>query len=276
VHPLPPPPEAVNHQRACIVRPLPSAVPSAAQSPCVVSSTLLLSSCRPTPDRLTVVSPLHPCLARPPPPPLIVLSAAHPLFYLIVVCWIGRDRTWSPIRCLALSAPSLSSCYPPPSCFASCSPTTRLPYFLIVMYWLMSLPSLERYPAATVGSGSGSGWQWQWQWQWQRSATAAAAVCTGSGLQLQRSAVAATTVCSGFSWQQQQSATAVAVVCSSRQLRSSSRQGQQSAVAASVVASGSSSRWQWQQQWIAAAVTAAAAAAVIASSSSSHGAATAV
>ncbi len=25
------------------------------------------------------------------PPPLIVLSATHPLFYLIVVCWISRD-----------------------------------------------------------------------------------------------------------------------------------------------------------------------------------------
>ncbi len=174
----------------------PLVVPSAAQSPCVVSSTPLLSSCRPPPDRLAVVSPLHPCLARPPlpshrvvhrpptflfdccvldwrrrdvvadpmscivrpfplvmsplhpclvhpPPPLIVLSAAHPLFYLIVVCWIGRDGTWSTIRCLALSTPSLSSCYLPPACFASCSPPTPLPYLLIVMYWLMSLPSLE-------------------------------------------------------------------------------------------------------------------------------------
>ncbi len=73
--------------------------------------------------------------------PLNVLSAAHPLFYLIVVCWIGGDGTWSPIRCLALSNPSLLSCYPPPTCFASCSPPTRLPYFLIVMHWLMSLPS---------------------------------------------------------------------------------------------------------------------------------------
>jgi hypothetical protein len=40
-------------------------------------------------------------------------------------------------------APSLSLCYPPPACFGSCSPAICLPYFLIVMYWLMSLPSLE-------------------------------------------------------------------------------------------------------------------------------------
>ncbi len=33
VHPLPPPPEGVNHQRACVVRPPPLVVPSAAQSP---------------------------------------------------------------------------------------------------------------------------------------------------------------------------------------------------------------------------------------------------
>ncbi len=90
-----------------------------------------------------IVSPLHPCLTRPPPP-LIVLSAAHPLFYLIVVCWIGRDRTWLPIQYLALSAPSLLSCYPPPACFAPCSPATCLPYLLIIMYWLMSLPYRDR------------------------------------------------------------------------------------------------------------------------------------
>jgi hypothetical protein len=116
--------------------------PRKTQPPCVMSSTPLLLSCRPPLDCLAVVSPLHPCLAIHPPP-LIVLSAADPLFYLIVVCWIGRDGTWSPIQCSALSAPSLSLCYLPPACFTSCSLATRLPYCLIVMYWLMSLPSLE-------------------------------------------------------------------------------------------------------------------------------------
>ncbi len=144
MHPLPPPPEAVDHQRMCVVRPLPSVVPSAAQSPCIMSSTLLLLSCCPPPDCLAVISPLHPCLVRPPPP-FIVLSATHPLFYLIVVCWIGGDGTWLPIRCLVLSAPYHSLCYPPPACFVSCSSATCLPHFLIVMYWLMSLPSRDRH-----------------------------------------------------------------------------------------------------------------------------------
>ncbi len=84
-----------------------------------------------------------PCVVHPPP--LIMLSAAHPLFYLIVVCWIGGDGTWLPIQCLALSTPSLSPCYLLPACFVSCSPATCLPYFLIVMCWLMSLTSRDRH-----------------------------------------------------------------------------------------------------------------------------------
>ncbi len=47
--------------------------------------------------------PISPRRRRPHPPlprvvhplPLIVLSAAHPLFYLIVVCWIGGDGVGS-------------------------------------------------------------------------------------------------------------------------------------------------------------------------------------
>jgi hypothetical protein len=135
VHPLPPPPEAVNPQHACVVGPPPRVMPSAAQSPCVVSSTpstpLVMSSAARSPWRCQPPPPLP---RASTPPPLIVLSAAHPLFYLIVVCWIGGDGMWSPIRCHALSAPSLLSCYPAPACFASCSPTTRLPYLLIVKY----------------------------------------------------------------------------------------------------------------------------------------------
>jgi hypothetical protein len=84
-----------------------------------------------------------PCIAHPPP--LIVLSATHPLFYLNFVCWIGGDGTWLPIRCLALSTPSLSPCYLPPTCFASCSTATSLPHFLIVVCWLMSLPCRDRH-----------------------------------------------------------------------------------------------------------------------------------
>ncbi len=143
MHPLPPLPEAVNHQRACIARPPP------------------LLSCHPTPNCPALCPPPHsscrvvrrpiashssaplPCTSSPPP--LIVLSTAHPLFYLIVVCWIGGEGMWLPIQCLALSAPSLLVCYPLPACFKSCSPSTCLPYFLIVMYWLMSLPSRDRH-----------------------------------------------------------------------------------------------------------------------------------
>jgi hypothetical protein len=144
VHPLLPPLEAVNHQRTCIVCPPPL-------------------SCHLPPNRPALCPPPHSSrrvirrpIASPSSAPSTLALHVHPLpshhvvcrppvFYLIVVCWIGGDGTWLLIRCLALSAPSLSSFYPPPACFASCSPATHLPYFLIVMYWLMSLPSKDRH-----------------------------------------------------------------------------------------------------------------------------------
>ncbi len=110
------------------LRPPPLVMLSTARSPC---------PCQPLPPLPRVVHP----------PTLIVLSTAHPRLYLIVVCWISGEGTWLPTQCLALSAPSLSPCYPPPACFTSCSPTIHLPYFLIVLYWLMSLPSRDgHYP----------------------------------------------------------------------------------------------------------------------------------
>jgi hypothetical protein len=132
---------------------LPPAAARSCQPPARVrcpSSSFL--SCHPPPNCPVLCPPPHSScrVARRPiaspssatstlalrvhPPPLIVLFAAHPFFYLFVVCWIGEDRTWSLTRCLVLQAPSLLSCYPPPACFASCSPATCLPYFLIVMY----------------------------------------------------------------------------------------------------------------------------------------------
>jgi hypothetical protein len=145
VHPLPPPPEAVNHQYRALSAPPPSLSchqPPNRPASCPPPHSSHRVACCPIASPSSAPSTLA---SRVHPSPLIVLSAALPLFYLVVVCWIGGDGTWLPIQCLALSAPSLSSCYPPPACFASCSPATCLPYFLIVMYWLMSLPSKDRH-----------------------------------------------------------------------------------------------------------------------------------
>ncbi len=144
MHPLPSLPETVNHQRACVVCPpsllchLPPNCPALCPPPHSSCQGIRCPIALPSSAPSTLASHVH-------PPPLILLSPAHPLFYLIVVCWICGDGTWLPIQCLLLSAPSLLLCYPPPACFASCSPATCLPYFLIVMYWLMSLPSRDRH-----------------------------------------------------------------------------------------------------------------------------------
>ncbi len=77
--PLPPPPEAVNHQRACTVHPPPLVVPSAA---------------------IALRCVLHPA-------PLVVLSAAR-----------SPRRCQPPPPLPRASTPPLSLCCPPPTCFS--------------------------------------------------------------------------------------------------------------------------------------------------------------
>jgi hypothetical protein len=86
--------------------PPPSAVPSAAQLPCVMSSTSLLLLCHPPPDRFAVVSPLHPCLARPSPPShRVVRRPPAFLFDCCVLDWQRRDVVANPMSCVVRSFP---------------------------------------------------------------------------------------------------------------------------------------------------------------------------
>ncbi len=118
----------------------PLVVSSAAQLPCIVSSAPLLLPCHPPPNRLAFVSPFSPCFASSTPP---VHRPPAFLFDCCVLDWRRRDVVPNPMSCIVAS--SLSLCYLLPAHFASCSPATCLPYFLIVIYWLTSLPTRERH-----------------------------------------------------------------------------------------------------------------------------------
>ncbi len=88
----PPPAAARSCQQTARVHcpPPPSRVPSAAQSPCVVSSAPLLLWCHPPPDRLTIVSPFPPCLRYPPLPSHRVVR--HPPAFPFNCCVLDRRR----------------------------------------------------------------------------------------------------------------------------------------------------------------------------------------
>jgi hypothetical protein len=93
------------------------------------------ASCPPPPSSHQVVlrpiallsSAPCPLASRRPPPPSHCVICRPPtfLFDCCVLDWWRRDVVTNPMSCVI--RPSLSPCYPPPTCFASCSPATCLP-----------------------------------------------------------------------------------------------------------------------------------------------------
>ncbi len=133
VHPLPrtaarscQPPARVRCLPPCLV------VSSAAQSACVVSSAPLLSSCRPLPDHLAVVSPLPPWLVSSTPPPLIVCPP--PTFFSIWLLCVGSAETGRGCRSNVLRFPPL-----PFHRVISCLLALRLvvPPLACLIFWLL-------------------------------------------------------------------------------------------------------------------------------------------
>jgi hypothetical protein len=86
--------------------PPPLVMPSAAQLPCVMSSTPLLSSCHPPPNRLTVISPFSPCLAfSTPPSHHVVRRPPAFLFDWCVLDWWNWDVILDPMSCVVRPFP---------------------------------------------------------------------------------------------------------------------------------------------------------------------------